>query len=139
MSESDVHVVVRALYDAYAARDFERVGTLIHEDVDWIIYAPVNIFPYAGQRRGRPAVVQALAGVAEVYNLEGYQREIMVVEGDRAAVMADVHFRQRATQRLLRFRVANFMRISQGQLIEFREFTNTFDLVEQAMGHELPI
>jgi ketosteroid isomerase-like protein len=52
-------------------------------------------------------------------------------------VMSDVRFTQRATNRTLRFRIANFLRFQDGKVIEFREFANTFDLVEQALGREL--
>jgi ketosteroid isomerase-like protein len=31
------------------------------------------------------------------------------------------------------------MRVREGQIVEFREFANTFDVVEQALGRELPI
>ena len=46
---------------------------------------------------------------------------------------------QRSTDRTLRFHIANFLRIRDGRLVEFREFANTFDLVEQALGHMLPV
>ena len=76
---------------------------------------------------------------SQTFVLESYKREILVVEGDRAAVMSDVSFKQRATGRTLRFRVANFLRIEDGQLIEFREFADSFDLVEQAIGHAVEL
>ena len=41
--------------------------------------------------------------------------------------------------RLLRFRLANFVRFRNGRVVEFREFANTFDLVAQALGRELQI
>ncbi|MEJ2433358.1 MAG: nuclear transport factor 2 family protein [Pseudolabrys sp.] len=88
---------------------------------------------------GRTEVMAALAAIAEAFALEGYRREIVLVEGDRAAVMADVSFRQNATGRMLRFRVADFLRVAEGRLIEFREFSNTFDVVEQALGRELAL
>jgi ketosteroid isomerase-like protein len=102
-----------------------------------VIYGPVGVFPFAVPRRGRAAVLQAMAGIAEVYSLESYKPEIMMVDGERAAVMSDVSFRQRATNRVLRFRLANFLRFQDGKVIEFREFANTFDVVEQALGREL--
>jgi ketosteroid isomerase-like protein len=71
--------------------------------------------------------------------VESYKREIVIVDGDRAAVMSDVTFKQRATGRILRFRVANFLRFQDGRVIEFREFIDTFDVVEQALGHELQL
>ncbi len=139
MAESDTRATVRELYDAYGRRDFERVAALIHDDIDWVIYGPVGVFPFAGPRRGRAAVLSALAGIAELYSLESYTPEIILADGDRAAVMSDVSFKQRATNRTMRFRVANFLRLQDGKVIEFREFANTFDVVEQALGRELQL
>jgi ketosteroid isomerase-like protein len=136
---ADTRATVRDLYDAYERRDFDRVAALIHDDIDWVIYAPVGIFPFAGPRRGRAAVLQALAAIGEQYSLQSYKPEIMIVDGDRAAVMSDVNFVQRATDRTLRFRIANFLRLQDARVIEFREFVNSFDLVEQALGRELPL
>ncbi len=139
MADHNIHATVDALYDAYASGEAARVAALLHDDIDWVIYGPIAVFPFAGERHGRDAVMQALAGIAAEYALERYVREIMVVEEDRAAVMADVGFRQRTTGRLLRFRIADFLRFEDGRLIEFREFTNTFDVVEQALGRELAL
>jgi len=139
VAASATHAIVHELYDAYERRDFERVAAVIHDDIDWIIYGPVLVFPFAGPRRGRNDVLKALAAVAESYVVESYKREVIIIEGDRAAVMSDASFRQRATNRMLRFRIANFLRFQDGRLIEFREFINSFDVVEQALGHELKI
>jgi ketosteroid isomerase-like protein len=139
VSEVGTRAIVRELYDAYGRRDLERVAALIHDDVNWMIYAPVSVFPFAGPRHGRAAVLEALAAIANAFALESYKPEIMIVEGERAAVMSDVSFIQRATNRMLRFRIANFLRWQDGRLIEFREFINSFDAVEQALGRELQL
>ncbi len=139
MAASATHAIVHELYDAYERRDFERVAAVIHDDIDWIIYGPVLVFPFAGPRRGRNDVLKALAAIAESYVVESYKREVIIIEGDRAAVMSDASYRQRATNRMLRFRIANFLRFRDSRLIEFREFINSFDVVEQALGHELKI
>lgn len=139
MVESTTRATVRDLYEAYARRDFERVAALIHDDIDWVIYAPVQVFPFAGPRHGRAAVLKAMGDIAEIYAVENYAPEVIIVEGERAAVMSDASFRQRATDRVLRFRIANFLRIKDGRVVEFREFLNSFDAVEQALGRELEL
>jgi len=131
--------IVTDLYAAYARRDFDRVAALIDEDVDWIIYGPVQVFPFAGHRHGRKAVLEALGGIAKDYVLERYVPKIVIVEGDRAAVMSDVAFQQRSTGRTVTLQLANFLRFRDGRLIEFREFANTFDLVEQALGRWIDV
>ena len=139
MAEGDIRASVRDLYDAYGRRDFERVAALIHNDIDWVIYAPIAVFAFAGPRHGRAAVLAAMAEIAVHFSLEGYQPEIMIVDGERAALMSNVSYRQRSTGRVLRIRVAGFLRWREGRLIEYREFVDSFDAVEQALGRELQL
>ena len=63
----------------------------------------------------------------------------MLVDGDRAALMSDVRYCQRSTGRTLRSRIASFLRFQDGRLIEYREFIDRFDSVEQALGRELQL
>jgi ketosteroid isomerase-like protein len=133
----DTRTLVRDLYDAYGRREFDRVAALLHDDIDWIIYAPINLFPFAGQRKGRAAVLTTLGAISAQYHLERYQPQIVVVDADRAAVMSDVSFLQRSSNRTIRFHLVNFLRWQDGRVIEFREFANTFDVAEQALGRFL--
>ena len=139
MTEQSTRAVVTDLYDAYERRDFDRVAELIDDDIEWIIFGPTQVFPFAGYRRGKIAVLEALGGIAKDYMLKSYVPQVIIVDGDRAAVMSDVAFMQRATERTLHFHLANFLRIENGRLVEFREFANTFDMVEQALGRMLPV
>jgi ketosteroid isomerase-like protein len=136
---TDTRSIVRDLYDAYGKGDGPRVAQYLHDDIDWVIYAPVDVFPFAGVRRGRQAVLAALADLGANYLLRHYVPEIVLIDGDRAAVMSDVHFVQKSSGRAMRFRLANFLRFQDGRVIEFREFVDTFDAVEQALGRELAL
>jgi len=139
MTDQSTRAVVTDLYAAYERRDFDRVAELIDDDIEWIIYGPMQVFPFAGYRRGKIAVLEALGGIAKDYMLKSYVPQVIIVDGDQAAVMSDVAFMQRATERTLHFHLANFLRVQDGRVVEFREFANTFDLVEQALGHMLPV
>lgn len=135
----DTRALVHELYDAYERREFDRVAALLHDDIDWIIYAPPNLFPFAGHRKGRGAVLTTLGAIAAQYQLERYRPKTIIVEGDRAAVMSDVSFLQRSTNRTIRFQLVNFLRWRDGRIVEFREFANTFDVAEQALGRFLEV
>lgn len=139
MTDNATRATVEALYKAYAARDLGRVAALIHDDIEWIIYGPVQVFPFQGPRRGKAQVLDVLGAIGKDYELERYVPEIIIVEGDRAAVMSDAAFKQRTTNRTISVRLANFLRIQDGRVIEFREFTDTFDAVEQALGKWLDV
>jgi ketosteroid isomerase-like protein len=139
MSEESTRAAVSDLYAAYSRGDGERMAALIGDDVDFVIHGPVHVFPFAGHHRGKAAVMEALGLIAKDYLLESYVPQVTVVEGDRAAVMSDVAFKQRSSGRTLRFHMADFLRFRDGRLVEFREFMNTFDVVEQALNRLLPI
>jgi ketosteroid isomerase-like protein len=64
MNEEATRSVVSDLYAAYMRGDGERMAALIDDDVDWVIYGPVQVFPFAGHRRGKGAVLQALGRIA---------------------------------------------------------------------------
>lgn len=97
MSEEATRATVKDLYASYVARDFTRVAALIADDVDWIIYAPIHIFPFAGHRAGKAAVLAALGGIETDYSIESYVPKVMIAEDDWASVMSDVAFKQRST------------------------------------------
>ena len=134
MTENSTRDAVKTFYEAYAARDFDRFTAMIHDDIEWIIYGPVQVFPFQGPRHGKAQVIDVLGAIAKDYEVERYVPEVVIVDGDRAAVMSDAAFKQRATGRTLSIRLADFLRFRDGKLIEFREFADTFDAVEQALG-----
>ena len=111
MNEEATRRVVSDLYAAYMGGDGERMAALIDDDIDWVIYGPVQVFPFAGHRRGKGAVLEALGRIAEDYSLEKYVPQVTVVDGDRAAVMSDVAFKQRSSGRTLTFHIADFLRL----------------------------
>lgn len=65
--------------------------------------------------------------------------QVTVIDGDRAAVMSDVAFKQRSGGRTLRFHIADFLRFRDGRLVEFREFMNTFEVVQQVLDRQLAV
>ncbi len=135
----DTRATIIELHDAYRNGDVERVAAVIHDDIDWIIHGPVRIFPFEGPRRGKQQVMQVLASIAEQFALKRYDHELLIVEGDRAAVLSNTAFEQRSTGRVLSLRLINFVRVQDGKIIEFREFSDTFDVVEQALGSFLQV
>jgi ketosteroid isomerase-like protein len=73
----------------------------------------------------------------ELFRLVDYQVCVKLVDGDRAATLSESQMVQRATGRTIRSRIAGFHRFSDGRLIEYRGFVDSFDAVEQVLGREL--
>ena len=139
MDTETTRTIVRRLYEAYVRGDRERVAALVDDDIDWIVYGPIDVFPFAGARRGKTAVLKALADIERDYEIKRYIPEVIIADGDRAAVLSDAAFMQRATGRMLSFRIVNFLRLRDGKVVEFREFSDTFDVTQQALGRWLDV
>jgi ketosteroid isomerase-like protein len=133
----DTRSVVTELYAAYRAGDVARVAALIGDDIEWIIHGPAHVFSFEGPRRGKAAVMETLGQIAARFELKRYEQEVIIVEGERAAVISSTSFLQRTTKRTLSLRLVNFLRVREGKIVEFREFSDTFDAVEQALGAPL--
>jgi ketosteroid isomerase-like protein len=131
--------LVRRLYDAVGRGDVNAYADLIHDSIDWIIFGPIEVFPFEGPRKGKAAVLEVMAEIGKIYELKRHAPEIVVVDGDRAAMLANVAFVQRATGRTLTFKLANFLRFENNLLIEFRELSDTFDVTQQALGRWLKL
>jgi ketosteroid isomerase-like protein len=136
-TDDATRVLVRELFASYARGEGERVAALLDDNVDWTIHGPRNVFPFVGQRHGKADVLKVLAEIANDYAVQRYEPDIIIVENERAAVLSNVAFVQRATNRTLSFHIVDFLRFRDGRVVEFREFTDTFDLVEQALGRFL--
>jgi ketosteroid isomerase-like protein len=127
------------LYEAYERRDVARIADLIDDEIDWVIYGPVAILPFEGARRGKSEVMATLCAISNELDLTRCVPEVVLVDGERAAAICEVAFKQRTTGRMLRLRLADFLRFRDGRLIEFREFSDTFDAVEQMLGRSIAV
>jgi ketosteroid isomerase-like protein len=138
MQES-TRAVLDDLLEAFLTGDSDRLAARYHDDIDWLFHAPVSVFPFAGKRHGKAEVFKGFAIMFEAFRLTEYRVELRLVDGDRAATLSDVHMVQRATNRIISSRIAGFHRFQDGQLIEYRGFTDSFDSVEQVLGRELDL
>jgi len=104
----------------------------IDDDIEFISYAPIKVFPFLGHRRGKAAMSEALHGALAAFEFLSCEPIFMVVELESAAVMLFARGR-RSVQGML----AHFVRFRNGKIVELREFMDSFRAAEQALGREL--
>lgn len=56
------------LYAAYAAGHIDEVLREFDDDVTITSYAPVDVFPYLGRKRGKAALAEALRTIRAEYD-----------------------------------------------------------------------
>jgi ketosteroid isomerase-like protein len=127
------------IHDAFKRGDHERFASYYDENIDWTFHAPISVFPFAGRRVGKPAVFLSLRQLNAGYKLQGFAAQMVLADGDRAAVISEIAMMQRATSRTIRCRVASFYRVRNGRVVEYQGFVDSFDAVEQALGRYIEV
>jgi hypothetical protein len=97
----------------------------------------INVFPFLGHWRGKPAMAEALRGPAEAFEFIGCEPISMVIELENAAVMVFTRGVRRATGRSVHGMLAHFIRFRHGKIAELLEFMDSLHAAEQALGREL--
>jgi len=136
--------VPRAVIDrfckAYAVRDSLAVAEFLHEDVRWTISGPVDLLPFCGTWYGKAAVIELIGKrVPSVIQVFSFVPQSLLVEGDQLAMLNRLTARRADDGRVISYRVANFMRFQDDKVIENLSLLDSFDAVEQVLGHPLAV
>src|SRR4030081_1973576 len=137
MTEHSLWRFSRALHRAINERQLEDLEALIDEDVDWAIYGPIDMFPFLGARRGKAAVLEVLGQIADNVRVRRFDRETIMLGVDSAASMLRYSLTALDSNKPISVRLAHFAQFKAGRLRNLRVLLDTFDLVEQALGHPI--
>jgi ketosteroid isomerase-like protein len=137
MTEHSLWRFSRAMHRAINERQREDLETLIDDDVDWAIYGPIDMFPFLGARRGKAAVLEVIRQIADNVRVHRFDRESIMLGEDSAASMIRYSLTALDSNKPISLRVAHFARFKAGLLVSIRVLVDTFDLVEQTLGHPI--
>jgi ketosteroid isomerase-like protein len=139
MTETAIRPLVEAFYKATVERDIEKALALIDDDVDWLVQGPVDVFTFFGQKRGKAAVREGYEEVGRQLDVTGFRVETLLVDGDRAAALIRYSAIVRASGKGMSIRTSQFSRFANGKLVEMRSIVDSYDMVEQVMGHPIEV
>ena len=137
MTEHSLWRFARALLRAINDRLREDIDALIDEDVDWAIYGPIDMFPFFGARRGKAAVLDVIRQITDNVRVHRFDREQIMLGADSAASMMRYSLTLLYANKPISLRLAHFARFKDDKLVYIRILVDTFDLVEQALGHPI--
>jgi ketosteroid isomerase-like protein len=121
----------------YTSGDRTFILDFLHEHIDWRCHMTPEALPVPNRVIGKWHVLEAWKKIDAELELIRNDIEVLVVEGDRAALVYDRTLRQRKTGRVIRLKVAAFKRFENGKLIEYQEFGDGLELLEQTLGRSL--
>jgi ketosteroid isomerase-like protein len=137
MTEHSLWRFSRAFHRAINERQTEELEALIDDDVDWTIYGPIDMFTFLGARRGKEAVLEVIRQIADNVRVNRFDRETIMLGADSAASMLRYSLTALDSNKPISLRLAHFAQFRAGRLLSIRVLVDTFDLVEQALGHPI--
>ena len=131
--------LVNDYLDALASRDIVAMAAFLADDVDVMLYGPIDLFPFFGHQRGKAEVLRRFGNVASYLHFRKYECEHVLIDGNDVAAFVHAAAEAIETGRVISWHMAMFMRFENGKLKRAQYVVDTFDMVEQVVGHELAI
>jgi uncharacterized protein len=137
MTASNSRQLILDYLDACYAGDVERAAAFYDDDIDFVCYAPVELFPTLGQKRGKAEMTRSLAGLHARHEVLEHQVGFIAADGDHVAVTLVLRMRSRDSKRVIRLDIGNFFTLRDGRIVSYRQFNDSFDVVQQVLGRDL--
>ena len=129
---------VRDFYEARMLLDPDAIAQFLHDDVEWTVAGPVDLFPFCGQHHGKGAVMDAMLRVApSVFKVTKLNLDELLVDGDRAAAFNRLAAIQSGTGRTITYQRAEFFLFRDNKILVYRSVLDSFDAAEQMLGHTI--
>jgi ketosteroid isomerase-like protein len=130
--------VVDGFCKAYAVRDADKVAGFLDDDVDWTISGPVEYLQFCGTHRGKANVLDLMRRqIPAVLRTFSFLPESIIVDGDQVAMLHRQSSRRAVDDRVINYRVANFLRFRDDKVVQNLSLLDSFDAVEQVLGHRI--
>lgn len=113
--------------------DLDGLMEFYSDDVDYVSFAPVDIIPHLGNRRGKPQLRETFKTIHSRYSRMRYEILTMIAEEDRIATIVRVFFQKALRDRIVQMDIANFYTLRDGLIVQQREFLDSYDLVQQVL------
>ena len=140
MTYSVSRAVVDRFYDTYASQGVGKLAPLLDDDIEWIISGPVDVLGWCGTHRGMAAVIDVVDRIIpSLFRVVTFVRSSTLIDGDRSATLNRLTVRRQSDGRVISYRLAHFMRFRNDKVVSILSLLDSFDAVEQMLGHTLAV
>lgn len=140
MTYSVSSAVVDRFYETYASQDPGKLAPLLDDNIEWIISGPVDVLSWCGTHRGKAAATDLVDRIfPSLFRVVSFVRSSTLIDGDQAATLNRLTVRRQGDGRVISYRFAHFMRFKDDKLVSMLSLMDSFDAVEQMLGHALAV
>lgn len=137
MSGHPLWTFAHALRKGLASQDSTEIAPILHDEVDWAIFGPIDMFPYLGARQGKEAALDSISQIVDNFRVHKIKQEDVMLGDEQASALLRCSLNSNDTNRPISLRIAAFLRFKDGKVASLRAVIDTFDLVEQALGRQI--
>ena len=131
---------LNSLYAAFKLGNADFLLNAFDEEIEFISYSPLDVFPFLGHHRGKTAMGEALSAGYAQFEFITYEPVMTVCEAeDAAAAVVFARVIHRQTGRAVQMMIAHFLRFRNGKIVEMREFMDSFRAVEQIIWRKIDL
>lgn len=129
---------VDRFYEVYSGADPHATAAYLADDVEWKVNGPVDIFPFCGHWRGKAAVLDFLTRVRPTFFASRrLEPDDVVIDSHHVATFCKSVSVHAQTGRTIVFYCAHFLTFRDRKLTNLYCMADTFDAVEQVVGHRI--
>ena len=125
MGEQQNLQAVRQAYQGFIHGDLGAILKPLAEDVDWQIVGHYEKVPWPAVWRGRSELARYFTILAEALEVEIFQPDEFIADGDNVVVRGHERMRARATGRTVEANWAQVWTFRDGVVIRYREYTDS--------------
>jgi len=139
MPKEIIRALVYRAYEAYSLGHREFVVDMLDDEIEWSFYGPVELLPIPNRLHGKAAVLAAYKMIDDTTELLGHDLSLVLVDGEKAAVIGERRFRHRSSGRIVQYKFSAFHFYRNGRLVEYQMFADTIDMAQQLLGRTIDI
>jgi uncharacterized protein len=125
MAEQENVRLVREIYAAFGRGDIPTALAALAEDVEWWEPGPTDILPWAGLRSGRDGVARFFRVLDDTEEIEQFEPQEFIAQGDRVVVLGHERCRIKSTGRNYDNQWAMVFTLREGKVAGFRAYHDT--------------
>lgn len=124
MGEQENIKIVQQAYQNFKTGNIPALLNMVSERVEWRLPEIDNV-PFAGRRRGRDQVAQFFSLVAEAQEVQQFEPQEFIAQGDKVVVLGHYAWRVKKTGRTFKSDWAHVFTVRDGAVVGFHEYTDT--------------
>ena len=105
MSGHPLWTFAHALRKGLDSQDSVDIAPSLHDEVDWAVFGPIDMFPYLGARQGKEAALDSIAQIADNFRVHKIKQEDIVLGDEQASALLRCSLISNDTNRPISIRI----------------------------------